>query len=429
MKPIEVKELVEYEISSLFGKDNTLKTIELLERKNTELCKNLRLHSDAIKIYKKNKKQMVQFSGISGVISYSNVEIEIMPKFLNAGIEWRESLFNMICIAGSRRIFAQQSSHMAKKQLTFYDHVAIMFIDEMVKALGQDTIHTYRDEEDSSRFLRGRLLMYAQLEHIITNAGTLYYEHDVFDTENEFNYILKWCAQSLEAKVKNNDIRNKLREIGEELPKVSGTYRIPVDAKLPPQYSHYLKALEIANNLASGYGSAFQKAEGRGMSYIVPMEVIYEKFIEKILKSLVSEKYSIKSEAQSSVLFAKAEYTDMKSYYTRPDNKIVINGKPMLLIDAKYKNNFVNNRVKKPINTDVYQIFASMVSHGCMKGILISPCESTESMYSRHWTIEDNGKKYTIYSLMLNISDISTVSKIRELKRNILCFIEKELEI
>lgn len=427
IKQITVKELEEYDALELFGINSISKIVDDLEQKNEEIKKRLGLRNKPLLLYKKNRRYYIKFSGIAGVLSFSNFEIEIMPKFFNYGVEWRESLFNIIYLTKSNRIQAQHSSRISRSRMNFYDHVALMYLDNLTNVLSQEPIHTYREVEDSSRFLKGRLLMYAQLAHLLTEPGKLYFEHDVFDTDNEFNYLINWCTQALILKVNSNDIRNKLRKIKDELPKCSQVYKIPVEAQLPPQYSHYIPVIEIANNMALGFSFSHQKNGTNGVGYIVPMEVIYEKFIEHILMTLKTGKYDIKSEPQSSLIFAKASDKDMNSYYTRPDNKIFINGEVKLLIDAKYKNNFINYKEKKPVNSDVYQLFASLVSHGCQKGILISPCESDTKMNSEHWTINNNGVDYTICSLMIDLSDMSSPKKIIELKSQILSFIEDEI--
>lgn len=429
MEQIIVKELIEYDVFQLFHEKVTLNFLGELEEKNNQLKQKLGLRMDAITVYKKNRKHMIKFVGIAGVCGVGKYEIEIIPKFYKEAVSWRESLFNMIRISNSDRIYSQRSNNMASAKMTFYDHVALSFIDELNKAISKEAIHNYRTIEDSSRFQRGRLLIREQLKNVVAKPGVLYYEHDVFDCNNKFNYLLNWCLDTLAVKVNNNRIRNTLKEYKNFLPQCTTKFLVPVDEKLPPQYAHYESAIEIANNLALGYSSVYRSKGDQGYGYIVNTEVIYEKFIEKLLKHIQSSSYDFRSEAQSSIIFAKNESKGVHSYYTVPDNKIYIDNGPAMLIDAKYKNNFVNGKGKKPVNSDVYQMFSSLVAHKCNIGVLVSPCESQESMTKLYWTIKNDEKEYRICSLSVDLSDISTNAKIRELEDQILRFILDELEI
>lgn len=429
MKPIEVKELKEYDLNSIFPGNLSAQIRESLEDQNAELVRSLGLRTDAIQVYKKNRVWKIKFVGIAGIISVKDYEIEIMPKFLNEGTDWKESFFNMIYVAQSGRIMAQKSRNMIKKKMNFYDHIARIFIEEMEQALQKDPIHTYRDEIECSRFKRGHLLIYAQMLHAISNPGILYYEHDVFDTDNEFNYLLRWATETLVSKVNDQGLRIQLKQLRDEIPTVTNRYKLPIGSKVPPQYGHYEKAIEIANTLANGSSTSMGNNGKEGYGYVVAMEVIYEKFIENILRSMKSYKCSVNAEAQTSHVFATHIDSDMRSYYTVPDNKVYINSEPKILVDAKYKNNFVNSRSRKPVNSDAYQLFASMVSHKCKNGILVSPCENSVPTYSKHWTIDDNGEVYTICSLMIDLADLSTHKKVKLLRENIMQFIEDELKI
>lgn len=427
MKSILVKELVEYNYSDLFHSPDLVHIEDALMDKSDEIKRSLGLRMQPIELHKKAGKKKIKFTGIAGVVSFRNLEIEIMPKFLKEDDSWRESLFHMIYWSKNSRLFSQKSSHISKAHFSFYDHVALMFYDTMRLALGNDRIHTYHPVEENSRYLKGRLLFDRQIQNIITHPGILYYEYDSFDTDNEFNYLLLWCLNTLCGKVQNDQIKSRLKSLSEEMPKVTKKYNIPVESGLPPQYFCYREPIDIANTLATGYSSVHSSRRGMGIGYVVNMEVIYEKFVEKILKQLKAASYDLKSEPQSSRIFAKAVSPDTSSYYTVPDNKLYKDGVPALLIDAKYKNIYADERQKKPVNSDIYQLFASMITHECRKGILISPCESSTPVTEHSWVVYHSGEKYELFSLTVDMSDLSSMAKIERLKGNLLTCLDKKL--
>lgn len=427
MEQILVKELAEYNFNDIFHLQKKDFLEKELAEKAEEIKRTLGLRSQPIQIYTRAGKRKIKFTGIAGVVSLRNVEIEIMPKFLKDGGNWRESLFNMIYRAKSNRLFSQKSSHISTMRYSFYDHVALMFYDALKAALGNDRIHTYRLVEENSRYLKGRILFDQQMRNIITHPGVIYYECDSFDTNNEFNYLLRWCLDTLVIKVCNTQIKTKLKSLTEEMPKVTQKYNIPVEAKLPPQYAHFCEAVEIANTLASGCSYVHSSKKGAGIGYVVNTEVIYEKFIEKILQQMKTAAYDLKSEPQSSMIFAKAASTRTSSYYTIPDNKLYKNGIPVLLVDAKYKNIYADERQKKPVNSDIYQLFSSLVTHGCRKGVLISPCESDTPVTEHSWIICGDTKRYELFSLTVDMSDLSSASKIEILKNRLFDCLDKKM--
>ena len=427
MEQILVKELVEYNFNDVFHNQLSAHVEDELGVKSDEIKRLLGLRSQPIQIYTRAKKKKVKFVGIAGVISLKNTEIEVMPKFLRDGENWRESLFNMIYWSKSNRLFSQKTSHVSTTHFSFYDHVALMYYDAMKLGLANDSIHTYYPIKENSRYLKGRLLFGDQIKNVITHPGILYYEYDSFDTDNEFNYLLKWCLDILSVKSNNNQIKVRLKSLIDEMPHVSKVYNIPVEGKLPPQYAHYKEAIEIANNLALGYSYVHSAKNGYGIGYVVNTEVIYEKFVERILQQIKTPFYDLKSEAQSGMLFAKATSKKTSSYYTMPDNKLYKNGSPALLVDAKYKNIYADEKQKKPINSDIYQLFASLITHKCEKGILISPCESDKPITEHSWVVYDDLKKYELFSIAVDMSDLSSASKIERLRSRLLEYLDKKM--
>jgi hypothetical protein len=61
--------------------------------------------------------------------------------------------------------------------------------------------------------------------------------------------------------------------------------------------------------------------------------------------------------------------------YSRPDNVVVVGGSPEVVIDAKYKrlSDAVDAHLRRPNNSDVYELVAAMTAHGCHRGLLIYP--------------------------------------------------------
>ncbi len=421
MKTIVAKELEIYLCKTLFKGGYTDKLESRLREKSHRLKQELGLGEEPVQFgYDRvSRSRTIKFSGIAGTVSFDAYQIEIMPKFYAADDKWRESMFNFIYIARSGRIRPQRASGLRQSRLSFYDHIALMFAESMEYALSRDNIQQYRTVDGASPYLRGRLMLTEQVRGLFAHPGQLYYEQNVLSGDNAFNYLLRWCTDALSSMVRNPEIKRRLLILRAVLPRTSSFFKIPVDEQLPPQYQHYREAVQIANNLAAGISASHQQAGKDGYGYVMAMAAVYEKFIEKTLKQLSFGGRSFVVEPQARSLFAAAREPGMKSFYTIPDNKVSFDGKPQLLIDAKYKNNFMDNAGKKPANSDAYQLFASLVSHGCRRGVLISPCDGAVRTCSKIWEINAGGESYIIALILLNLHDVSTNAAFAALKRDL----------
>ena len=250
MKQVLVREMTEYDLRDLFEEDYGDALCDELYEKSRVIKKNLGLRMEPILIQRGKGRGSIKFSSIAGVLSLKHIEIEIMPKFYNQDDLWRENLFAMISWANSGRMEAQKFSNMKYTIKNIYDHIGRLYVEELEYALNRELIRSYRSVEENSRFLRGRILITEEMRHILSSPGIVWYERDGLDYENEYNYILKWCTDFLHSHCKDKRIKNRLRMVRERIPATVNRYSIPVHSKLPPQYSHYTRAIEIANHVA-----------------------------------------------------------------------------------------------------------------------------------------------------------------------------------
>lgn len=421
MKTILAKEQQVYPCRGLFGAEYT-ERFEISLRDHAERIKqNLGLQETPVQLgyNRESREKTVKFSGISGVLTVGDIQIEIMPKFYSSDDYWRESLLNIIYISHCGRIHPQFTSNTQKDKLRFYDHIGLLFAEELEQALTHDRIQRYQTEENSSCFLRGRLLIGTQLRHLISHPGRLYYEQSVLSEDNAFNYLLRWCTETLCSVVRSPVIKRRLLSVLAVLPVVKQSYKIPVNMHLPPQYQYYRGAVRIANDLAAGISSTHKSNGSDGYGYIIATAPIYEKFVERTLKQLTFQGFDVQVQPQVSSIFAVAQDPGMSSFYTRPDNKLFFNGKELLLVDAKYKNNFTGSNGKKPVSSDAYQMFSSLVSHRCNRGILISPCDENVRTCTKMWRINAENKEYVIALILLNLHNVSTNSAFASLKHDL----------
>lgn len=389
--------------------------IKKITQKNEEIKKKLGLRNDPINFTVSNGIFNMKFTGITGSVNLGEIEIEVVPKFITEQNKlWRKSVFNFINIANSKWVLPEKLFNLGTDKSNFYDHLALLYIDILSRALTYDPIQTYNSSVIESKFLRGRLLINEQLSQILSKPGLVVSEVDYYNTENEYNYLINWTLGYLNSRVKDLKLKIQLNKLKEEIPQTNKLYNIPILKPLPAQYIHYKEVVDFGNLIATGNSISLNPGNQEGYGYILNTEKLYEGFIESILKKMSNFDNEWVFIAQSSKKFVTSINTQEKEFYTIPDNKLIIQGEPVMLIDAKYKASKNIYKNKRPINSDLYQLFSSLVSHNCHLGLLIHPWDrSTENKNDLSvWHLKFQESDYFMGSYSLDLSDLSDAKKV-----------------
>ncbi len=353
---------------------------ELLERVGGKFQKDLGLRVNPITTRRIEGDLKVRISHMTGSLFLSGCQIEIIPKFISAANEkyWSDILLEVLARARHKRYGYVKNKGFISSGLSFIDHVALAYADSLDQALEQENIRTYKNTEEELPFLRGRLLIQKSIMNAFSRPHRYVCEVDYLEENNEYNNLLSWALSRFQSCVFDAKIKQRLMSLEYRLPGYGEQHGLPSRLPLipPAQYRHFEESLEIASNLAMGNQYSIDGGSSSTYGYILNTEVLYEKFIEETLKfavRLLGGEYYVSP--QDSKLYAEAITDKDRSYYTRPDNVIYHGESPMLLIDAKYKK-FTDSETgnsKRPQNSDVYQLVASLVSYGCRVGILLYP--------------------------------------------------------
>jgi 5-methylcytosine-specific restriction enzyme subunit McrC len=363
----------------------------------------------------------VRATGIAGTVRIFNTHLQVMPKFVGEEAfigAWQSSIVTMLDRVRRKQYTYSQIKGISLQKAAFIDHVALAYSDALEVALRQEPIHVYRTREESSPFLRGRFAVGRQMQSFLDRPQRIHCEVDYLETDNQFNQLLHWAGDRLVTMAFDGQVRRRLSETLGRLPSVSLMHTTPVHLRssIPPQYRHYSEAIEIASVLAKGY--AFGQEAGRfsGYGYVLNMEKLFESFVEKSLQHVVTffgnAEYEVRP--QDTHLYAEAFGHGGKSYFTRPDNVLYRDGRPVLLIDAKYKklSEAEQGDKERPENADIYQVFAALVSHGCDHALLVYPRMLADkdpgNVKVRFWKVSVADRPLLIGAVTLDISNLSS---------------------
>jgi len=398
---VQIMELTPVALDELAGRSLVGEERERWERSvshaSNGLKGDLRVRQTPLAIRREVGVTEVVPTGIAGTLFLSNTEVEVAPKYVSSPeTDWVGALFTMIERVRPTRGHFARTSRLKAKPTSFVDHIAHQYAAALASAQKKEPVRQYRTRDEALPQLRGRLLLARQLRSSFSAPHLLECEVDYLDTDNPTNHLLHWAGQRLLSMTISPRIRYFLAQQMESLPPVAGALRLPVhltDA-VAPQYSHYAEAVGIAVRLARGQRAAPQGL-GDGSGLCVGMERLFETFVERSIAAALPMMATPDLEVvpQDVKKFAEPLAASDRAYFTRPDNVIYAGGKPMLLVDAKYKR-FAeadeSGAGDRPINADLYQMSASLVAHGCGRGLLLYPRMAgtgTEDATTRWWTI------------------------------------------
>lgn len=398
---VQIQELTPVALDELAGRSVTGEERERWERSvahaSNRLKGDLRVRQAPLTVRRKASITEVVPNGVAGTIFLRNTEVEIAPKYAaSPSSDWIADLFAIIERVRPARGHFARTSRLRAKPTSFVDHIAHQYGAALASALREEPVRQYRTRDESLPQLRGRLLLARQLRSSLSAPHLLECEVDYLDTDNPTNHLLHWAARRLLSMTISPRVRYFVSQQVAGLPAVSGALRLPVHltTAVPPQYSHYAEAVDIAVRLARGQRAA-PEGLGEGSGLCVDMERLFEAFVERSIAAALPlmPTRDVRVVPQDVKQFAQPLATTDRPYFTRPDNVIYAGKRPMLLVDAKYKRFSEADETgagDRPVNSDLYQMAASLVSHGCRRGLLLYPRmvgTGAEDAATRWWSI------------------------------------------
>jgi 5-methylcytosine-specific restriction endonuclease McrBC regulatory subunit McrC len=382
----------------------------------------------------------LRVSGIAGTLNLRRgITVQVSPKFAQvtggAGA-WEESILTMLERVRKRQYVHARSRRLSTRPATFLDHMALAYVDALTDAMREDPIRTYVVREEVAPFLRGQFAVERQIASLLDRPGRIHCNVDYLETNNVFNHLLHWAVRRFEALAFDPQVRRLAASMAPRLPPIIGppqlTSHLPL---LPPaQYPHFGDALDIASTLARGVAHSQARGRVRGYGYLINMEQLFEKFVERSLAHIViSLGPTFSVVAQEARRYARA-ITDTRSYYTRPDNVIYKDAAPRMLVDAKYKRleEADEGTPTRPNNSDVYQLYASMIAHGVKLGLLVYPRVISEGIVRGRsplqvWEVGHPPSNGVITAVSLDLGGLRARAQLLEFDRSFVTTLEAVL--
>lgn len=396
----------------------------------SSIKKRLGLRSDPFRFRGTGSGIELQVVGVAGSLTLGKLSLQVVPKFVTGPerlSEWDTSTLFLLEALGGKHVISLLAERQRWRSHRVVDLIAYAFADAVERGLLEQPIHVYRQREESDVVLRGRLNISRQLRSFSRTPHLLECDVDQLDSENGFNDVLKWAAIALANASVEPALKTRLQVAGDRIPghaERAGAQRY-VRLTPPPQFQAWNDALDLARLLANGMTLSKNGGAGAGYSLCFNMERAFERFVEVALA------FAVKSEGGNALSASRQEWitygipldSDGKTLRCRPDNVLRREGRPVMVVDAKYK--LLDDELKlvagqqsasAPSSQDVYELLGGMMAHGCDTGLLIYPSNSASADYAtRTWCINAFGKSVRIGALSVDLLRLRSRAEVAQL--------------
>ena len=318
----------------------------------------------------KGKKafQVVNFVGV--ITTPDGTHLEILPKTNEDGQDFGETrklLVRMLFEIDDLTYLETTDASLVLYDKPLLEILINRFLHKLADIVRKGIRKDYQRVEAEEKFLKGQLLVSQQLNQPIGKQHLFRIAYDVFSEDRAENRLIhaalvqvaRWSKSD-----ENQKLARELRFTFNDIPKSSDyktDFSLWRDSRDMISYRALLPWVKLILNHQSPFAI---KGDHSGISFLFPMESLFEKYVAKILQKTAIQKYAeyvVKPQISSEYLSK-----DPPAFKLKPDLAIYKNKNVIGILDTKwklidqkatYQNG--NDDPKSSISqSDMYQMFA-----------------------------------------------------------------------
>tara|TARA_R110002073_G_scaffold223906_4_gene384140 strand:+ start:1157 stop:2143 length:987 start_codon:yes stop_codon:yes gene_type:complete len=250
---------------------------------------------------------------------------------------------------------------MQTTRMPLHESFIRRFIDETRTLVKRGIKSSYVRKQESSSFLKGKLLINEQLNRHAATAHLFAIEYDEYLVDRPENRVIKAGFLHCLKVSKNSENIRHLRELLFAFDEVTSKIdwkeeRLRYSFSRDMKYYH--SALSWSELILQNLNPLASEGSAPAVSLLFPMEKVFEKFVFKQLRRKLLPGAKIKYQARSKYL---ASYRDKGWFRLEPDF-ILSDGRRSVVLDTKWKliDSTQANSVDKfaVSREDMYQLYA-----------------------------------------------------------------------
>jgi 5-methylcytosine-specific restriction enzyme subunit McrC len=317
---------------------------------------------------------------VVGVLVAKGVSLEILPKIEGAAEDAtiRRSLIRMLAVVFDLDISVGSAANIDWQKENLLEILIRLFSEKLFATLRQGMPRKYIGHEDDVPALRGRLDVLRQFTVLAASPQRLACRFDELSRNVALNQIMKAALIRLLAISTSAENQRKLTELLFAYEDVA-----IVSAKTLPWNQVFLDRtnvswsdlLRFARLVLQDRFQSTTTGASEGISLLFEMNKLFEEFVGRILRSVLRDT-GLRVHLQGPQGHALVDrQTGQRRFATRPDIVVSRDGKPVLVIDTKWK------RLKGAIDdprrgvgqADIYQMMAYGHVYDCNRLMLLYP--------------------------------------------------------
>ena len=286
--------------------------------------------------------------------------------------------------------------------------LAIIFTMQIAGAYRKGIYRRYRTYENNDSKLKGRIDV---ARHIRLNPifnGNIAYSSREYTADNDMNRMILTAYTSLQKRQPGlmrelekkytpvKDFISQLKNIMQPASRQEARKLVQKERKKITHavYSDWESVRKTAILILKYMGIAPEDDGTNVNGILINMNYIWERYLVQIVKEKIENKYQIEGKKSFGIFFPNDQSNESPrelklqpgELKLQPDLVISDKDEPLLIIDAKYKNeweNVASNKSDKPEREDCFQIMSYMYRAECKFGGIF--CPQTK--------VQDDGKK------------------------------------
>ena len=329
--------------------------------------------------------------------------------------------------------------------------LAIIFTMQIARAYRKGIYRRYRTYENNDSKLKGRIDV---ARHIRLNPifnGNIAYSSREYTADNDMNRMILTAYTSLQKRQPGRmrelekkyapvkDFISQLKNIMQPASRQEARKLVQKERKKITHavYSDWESVRKTAILILKYMGIAPEDDGTNVNGILINMNYIWERYLVQIVKEKIENKYQIEGKKSFGIFFPNDQSNERPrelklqpgELKLQPDLVISDKDEPLLIIDAKYKNeweNVASDKLGKPDREDCFQIMSYMYRAKCKFGGIFCPqtkvrdeSDNGKMSLKEYFIFEKRDEKaiVTLFSLQINGVQGSSKEFAEEMKK------------
>lgn len=363
--------------------------------------------SQFLKLTSRSGFKLLQVQNYAGMLSTPHgFQLEILPKVgKNLTIaSARETLLSMLShLPGFRHIQTQQATLQAQRMPLLEIFISQFFLS-VSHLLKQGLRSDYVSEQGNLPFMKGKLMLSAQLRHNAVNRHKFCVDYDDYMPNCAANRLLHSALNkllSLQLSSENQRWLYELRFAFDGIP-LSRDIESDINSlRLERGMAHYNEPIAWAQLILAGMSPSALQGNTKAISLLFPMEAVFESFVAQTLPYELPPHLKVQSQVST---YSLVKHGLHDCFMLRPD-LLIQSRQPVqtkMVMDTKWK--LVNSSQQTKslyglAQADFYQMFAYGQKYLDGKGemYLIYPAhEDFNQPIQQHFAFSDTLKLWVV---------------------------------